>query len=114
MKVNVTKTQLDVMMKKYLDDFLSNNHMFNLDDDLIIIREDLGEDAEYDDEVIIEFDGDDGRLFIRHDLLDNMTNWFPVSRGKAAYFVKDWFEGVANVHVDYIDHADKKDTFWLT
>ena len=112
MKVNVTKSQLEVIMKKYLDDFLSDNHMFNLDD-LIIIREDLGEYGEYDDEVIIEFDGGDGRLYIRHDLLHNMTNWFPVSRGKAAYFVKDWFEGIAKVHVDYIDHMDNKDILWM-
>ena len=50
MKVNVTKSQLEVIMKKYLDDFLSDNHMFNLDD-LIIIREDLGEYGEYDEAI---------------------------------------------------------------
>jgi hypothetical protein len=113
MKVNVTKPQLDVMMKKYLDDFLSDHDMFNMDT-FIIIRDDLGEYGEYDDEVIIEFDSYDGRLYIRYDLLDNMTNWFPVSRGRAADFIKDWFEGVANVHVDYIDAKDNKDTTWLT
>jgi hypothetical protein len=112
MKVNVTKTQLDVMMKKYLDDFLSDNHMFNLDD-LIIIREDLGEDAEYDDEVIIEFDGDDERLYIRRDLLDNFTTWFPVGIDNAVNFIKDWFEGFTNVHIDYIE-TNGKDNIWLT
>ncbi len=113
MNVKVTnhKQLLDVMMKKYLDDFLSDNHMFNLDD-LIIIREDLGEDAEYDDEVIIEFDGDDGRLFIRHDLFDNFTAWFPIGKERAAHFIKDWFEGVANVHVDYIE-SNEDDNIWL-
>ena len=112
MKVNVTKSQLEVIMKKYLDDFLSDNHMFNLDD-LIIIREDLGEYGEYDDEVIIEFDGDDERLYIRHDLLDNFTTWFPVGIDNAVNFIKDWFEGFTNVRVDYIE-TNGKDNIWLT
>jgi len=113
MNVNVNKPQLEIMMKKYLDNFLSDHELSKFDQ-FIVIRKDLGEYAEYDDEVIIEFDGDDERLYIRHDLLDNFTTWFPVGIDNAVNFIKDWFEGIAKVHVDYIDHTDKKDTLWLT
>ena len=112
MKVNVTKAQLDVMMKKYLDNFLSDHELSKFDQ-FIVIRKDLGEYAEYDDEVIIEFDGDDERLYIRRDLLDNFTTWFPVGIDNAVNFIKDWFEGFTNVHIDYIE-TNGKDNIWLT
>jgi hypothetical protein len=53
------------------------------------------------DEVIIEYDNEDGRLFIKKGFLEDFSSWFPLDDEDSQEFVKNWFEATFNVGVSY-------------
>ena len=52
-------------------------------------------------DVLMEYDNEDGRLYIGIDTFRNFTNWFHIYPDDAKEFIKDWFEKTFDVEVYY-------------
>ena len=47
----------------------------------------------------MEYDSEDGRLYIDKNFLDKFTSWFPLDMQQSKSFIKDWFEDIYNVKI---------------
>ena len=66
---------------------------------ILIYYYDLYDD--YDDlEVLMEFDSEDGRLYIDKSFIDTFDKLFPF--GKSQLFIEEWFENKFGVEVKYV------------
>jgi hypothetical protein len=91
-------------MIEYLNDFLNNCRVSD-PDSFIVINYNYDEPDEYSiDDVAMEYDSDDGRLFIDKNFLDKFSIWFPLDMEQSKLFIKDWFESVYNVKIKYVDN----------
>lgn len=93
----VTHPQLRKFMTEYLNDFLNHCSVSEFDSFIVIDY-----DYEYSDDIAMEYDSDDGRLFIDKNFLDKFSIWFPLDMEQAKKFIKDWFEDMYNVKVKYV------------
>lgn len=99
----VTNPQLRKFMIEYLDDFL-NHCSVNDFDSYIVVDYNYPEPDEYSvDDVAMEYDSDDGRLFVNKDFFDKFTSWFPLDMEQSKSFIKDWFEDIYKVKIKYVE-----------
>ena len=98
----VTHPQLRKFMIEYLNDFL-NNCSVSDPDSFIVINYNYDEPDEYSiDDVAMEYDSDDGRLYIDNDFLNKFSIWFPLDMEQIKEFIKNWFENMYNVNIKYV------------
>lgn len=57
---------------------------------------------ENNEEIIMEYDFSDGRLYFSEVRFRDFITWFPIAVDDAKKFVVDWFEKTYNVDVAYI------------
>ena len=50
----------------------------------------------------MEYDSDDGRLYIDNDFLNKFSIWFSLDMEQIKEFIKDWFEDMYNVKIKYV------------
>ena len=50
----------------------------------------------------MEYDSEDGRLYIDNDFLNKFTSWFPLDMEQSKSFIKDWFEDMYNVKIKLV------------
>jgi hypothetical protein len=50
----------------------------------------------------MEYDSDDGRLYIHKSFLTNFSNFYFTNDDDAGPFIKDWFEHQYGVDIEYI------------
>ena len=98
----VTHPQLRKFMTEYLNDLLNQFSVSEIDS-FIIIDYNYNEPDEYSiDNIAMEYDSDDGRLFIDKNFLDKFSIWFPLDMEQIKEFIKDWFEDMYNVKIKYV------------
>ena len=98
----VTYPQLRKFMTEYLNDLLNQFSVSEIDS-FIIIDYNYDEPDEYSiDNIAMEYDSDDGRLFIDKNFLDKFSIWFPLDMEQIKEFIKDWFEDMYNVKIKYV------------
>ena len=98
----VTYPQLRKFMTEYLNDLLNQFSVSEIDS-FIIIDYNYNEPDEYSiDNISMEYDSDDGRLFIDKNFLDKFSIWFPLDMEQIKEFIKDWFEDMYNVKIKYV------------
>lgn len=98
----VTYPQLRKFMTEYLNDLLNQFSVSEIDS-FIIIDYNYNEPDEYSiDNIAMEYDSDDGRLFIDKNFLDKFSIWFPLDMEQIKEFIKDWFEDMYNVKIKYV------------
>lgn len=87
-------------MTNHLNSFINsnNNHVSYMDNFIIIYTEHVNDNF---NDVMIEYDHEDGRLFIDEHFINDFISWFPVGVESAEDFIKDWFEETFNVKVEY-------------
>lgn len=83
-------------MTTHLDSFMDNNDVSYLDNFIIIYSNNV--DDNFND-VMIEYDNEDGRLFIDEYFLKGFISWFPLDEEDSQEFIKDWFEETFKVKV---------------
>lgn len=100
----VTHPQLRKFMTEYLDDFLNHCSVHEVDS-YIIVDYNYPEPDEYSvDDVAMEYDSNDGRLYIDNDFLNKFSIWFPLDMEQIKEFIKNWFENMYNVKIKYVDY----------
>ena len=50
----------------------------------------------------MEYDSDDGRLYIDKNFLDKFSIWFPLDMEQIKEFIKNWFENMYNVKIKLV------------
>jgi hypothetical protein len=99
MKIKITKDKLYEVIKNYLNGSINPYGISEFDNFIVMYHQD-----EYDDEfneVYIEFDDEDGRLYVERAFVDTLTSIFPVNDETAHEFIKKWFEDKFGVNVKY-------------
>lgn len=95
-KYIVPKGMLHDLMSNYLNDKLGpNQSMF---DSFIVLYKSSDNDEEG---CIIEYDYDDGRLYIDRTFLEFFSRLFPTDEDESMQFIKDWFERRYDVKINY-------------
>ena len=85
-------------MTNHLNQFMDSRDVSKFDNFIIISET----DELYDfNNVSIEYDYEDGRLFIDEYFLKDFVSWFPLDEEGSQEFIKDWFEKTFNVNVKY-------------
>jgi len=85
-------------MTNHLNQFMNSRDVSKFDNFIIISET----DELYDfNDVSIEYDYEDGRLFIDEHFINDFISWFSVGVESAEDFIKDWFEETFNVKVEY-------------
>jgi hypothetical protein len=88
-------------MINYLNNFKDNRDVEKFSNFIVILEPNINDYDGYNN-VVIEYDDEDGRLLIIKDVLDNFMSWFPLDEEDSQVFIKNWFEETFNVKVKYI------------
>ena len=99
MKYIITENRLNDFMTQYLDSWLSSKNSYDYDQFIII--EDM-EDTD-DNNVNMEYDNEDGRLWFYMDFRKNLMDLFNKNTEQINQFVKEWFEHKFGVEVKYVN-----------
>jgi len=95
----IPQERLKNLMTSYIDDRL-NGSVSEIDGFIILYYYDSNDDY-YDSEVLMEFDSEDGRLFIDKPFIETFDKLFPF--GKSQLFIEKWFENKFGVEVEFVE-----------
>jgi hypothetical protein len=101
MKYVIPNERLKSLMTDRLNAIKNENRLSRIGTFIIIYKENDDVFSDYE-EVIIEYDFSDGRLFVIEDIFYNFISWFPIDTEDAKKFIIDWFEKTYDVDVAYI------------
>ena len=97
MKYIITESNLDEIRTNYLNDRTSSSSI--IDNFIIIYNPSEPDDIE--DTVIMEYDHEDGRLFINSNFGHGFSDLFFNNDEEAYKFMSEWFENKFDVFVEY-------------
>ena len=102
MKYLITESQLDRVKSKINDLMLSDLNRL-LDNDrtsdsefIVIYYNDV---PQYEDDILMEYGQDDGKLYIEKSFLDRFSSMYPLNKEKSAEFISNWFSKQFEVDV---------------
>ena len=96
----VTHPQLRKFMTEYLDDFLNRCSVHEVDSYIVV---DYNSPEPEIDDVAMEYDSSDGRLYVDRYFFGTFTSWFPLDVEQSKSFIKDWFEDIYKVKIKYVE-----------
>ena len=99
MTIIITENKLRDLQLQYLNRSIGSASDY---DNFIIIYYPNGHDDDYDSEIMMEYDSDDGRLYIDKSFLDNFAKVYFPNEDEAPFIIQDWFENYFGVHIKYI------------
>jgi len=98
MKYIITESRLNEFMNDYMNSWVSTKNVWNYDNFILIDSKlDDGED-----ETVLEYDHEDGRLWVMGYIKKYIINLFNKTRNEVDEFLKHWFENEFNVNVSYV------------
>ena len=97
MKYIITESKLDEIRTNYLNDRTNSSSI--IDNFIIIYNPSEPDDIE--DTVIMEYDHEDGRLFINSNFGHGFSDLFFNNDEEAYKFMSEWFENRFDVFVEY-------------
>lgn len=102
MKYTIIQQRLNDFKISYLDNISQNPAM--LDNFIVVSRQDEGEDI--DQNVIMEYDYEDGRLYVENSFFRSFYDMFFPSEDywDVGNFIITWFEKKFGVDVEYVDY----------
>jgi hypothetical protein len=105
MKYIITESRLNDFIFQYLDSWSENKYINGFDSLITITHRDNGNDINdyFEEDVIIEYSYEDGRLYIEKDFRNHFMDLFNKSSDEANSFIKDWFEYKFGEKVEYVD-----------
>ena len=110
MKIIITENKLNVVINKFIGDFVNDNYNRTTADNLIVYDESVAEDADDElyeyDPVVLFYMFDNGRLYIKNIFVNTISNMFGLSLDEVMGRIKDWFENENGVTVKFTE-SDK-------
>jgi hypothetical protein len=97
MKYIITESKLNDLRKEYIENRVGRESNF---DDFIIIYN-PGEVDDIEDEVMMEYDHYDGRLYVNSSFGYSFSDLFFPNDEEAYKFISEWFEWKYGVNVEY-------------
>jgi hypothetical protein len=95
MKYIITESRLDRLMTEYLNTWVSSRRLIKFD--RFIIVEDPNGEPEND--VDMEYDGEDGRLWVRQEIFSTLVDLFGKGENETLEFIGKFFEYKFGVQV---------------
>ena len=99
MKYIIKESKVDMLMTEYLDSWVSSRRLVKFDR-FIILENPNGEE---ENDIDMEYDGDDGRLWFRREFRHLLTDLFGKSQVEIMIFVGKYFEGKFGVEVKKVE-----------
>jgi hypothetical protein len=97
MKYIITETKLNDIRKDYIENRIGSDHDF---EEFIIVNYPFRGDDE-DDEVMMEYDHTDGRLWVNSSFGRGFADLFFPNDEEAYKFISEWFEWKYGVEVKF-------------
>ena len=101
MKVIITENKLHQLQINHLNETLRGG-VSKFDNFIIIYYYDDG-DNYFDSEVLMEYDSEDGRLYVDNKFLKDFSFTYFANENDAEKVIKDWFENEFGVKIKYIE-----------
>jgi hypothetical protein len=95
MKYIIKESKLDMLMTDYLNTWVSSRRIVEFD--RFIVLEDPNGEPEND--IDMEYDGEDGRLWVRQELFSTLVDLFGKSEDETLEFIGKYFEYKFGVQV---------------
>ena len=103
MKIIITENKLNVVINKFIGDFVNDNYNRTIADNLIVYDESVAEDADDElyeyDPVVLFYSSENGRLQIKNIFVNTISNMFGLSLDEVMGRIKDWFENENGVTI---------------
>jgi len=95
MKYIIKENKIDMLMTDYLNTWVGSRKLIEFD--RFIVLEDPNGEPEND--VDMEYDGEDGRLWVRQELFDTLVDLFGKGEDETLEFIGKFFEHKFGVQV---------------
>jgi hypothetical protein len=95
MKYIIKESKIEMLMTEYLDSWVSSRRLVKFDR-FIVLEDPNGEE---ENDIDMEYDGDDGRLWFRREFRYLLTDLFGKTHTETMAFVKKYFEHKFGVEV---------------
>lgn len=99
MKIIIKESKIDMVMSEYLDSWIDSK-LIQKFDRFIVLEDPHGEEG---NEIDMEYDGDDGRLWFRREFRYLLTDLFGKSQVEIMTFVGKYFENKFGVEVNKVE-----------
>ena len=99
MKIIIKESKVDMLMTEYLDSWVSSRRLAKFDR-FIVLENPNGED---ENDIEMEYDGDDGRLWFRKEFRHLLIDLFSKSQVETMTFVGKYFENKFGVEVNKVE-----------
>ena len=99
MKYIITESKLDMLMTAYLNTWVSSRRLIEFD--RFIVLEDPN--GEPENEIDMEYDGEDGRLWVRQELFSLLVDLFGKGENETLEFIGKYFEYKFGVEVKKVE-----------
>jgi hypothetical protein len=99
MKYIIKESKIDMLMTDYLNTWVSSRRLIKFD--RFIILEDPNGEPEND--VDMEYDGEDGRLWVRQELFSTLVDLFGKGNVETLDFIGKFFENKFGVEVKKVE-----------
>ena len=100
MKFIITENKLRNLQLQYLNQFVDDVSEF--DTAIVLWYPSNGDDDEFERDALMEYDSEDGRLYIDISFLDNFAKVYVPKEEEAQLIIQDWFENYFGVEIKYI------------
>ena len=99
MKYIITESKIDMLMTHYLNSWVDSRKIIEFDR-FIVLENPNGEE---ENEVDMEYDGEDGRLWVRQELFSLLVDLFGKGENETLEFVGKFFEYKFGVEVNKVE-----------
>lgn len=99
MKYIIKESKLDMLMTDYLNTWVGSRRLIEFDR-FIVLEDPYGEE---ENDVDMEYDGEDGRLWVRQALFDTLVDLFGKGEDETLEFIGKFFEHKFGVEVKFVE-----------
>jgi hypothetical protein len=99
MKIIIKESKIDMLMTEYLNSWVDSRKIIEFDR-FIVLENPIGEE---ENEVDMEYDGEDGRLWTRQNFLYTLSDLFGKNYVDTMVFVGKYFEDKFGVEVNKVE-----------
>jgi hypothetical protein len=99
MKIIIKESKIDMLMSEYLNSWVNSRRLVEFDR-FIVLEDPNGEE---ENDVDMEYDGYDGRLWVRRKIFDTLSDLFGKNYVDTMVFVGKFFEYKFGVEVNKVE-----------
>ena len=99
MKYIIKESKIDMLMTDYLNTWVGSRRLIEFDR-FIVLEDPYGEE---ENDVDMEYDGEDGRLWVRQQLFDTLVDLFDKGENETLDFIGKYFEHKFGVQVTKVE-----------